>query len=75
MRQLKCRSSRTLETRFSGEDNIKNKTQCTYNVIWRCVSELLLPWKSNRYYTFLRVHAHACMYLFLSSMQRVCAIL
>jgi hypothetical protein len=38
----------------------KQDTECTYNVTLRRVREILLPWKSNKYYKFLRMCALAC---------------
>jgi hypothetical protein len=64
--------------------------QHTYNVILRRVRELLLPWKSNKYYLLVGVRAcvRACGYLgawacacalvhvaLLILQQRACAIL
>jgi hypothetical protein len=54
-----------------------------YCVILRRVRESLLPWKSNKYYVFVRVRARrawgfacsACVQPCLSSIQRVRAIL
>jgi hypothetical protein len=40
--------------------NQKQDRQCTYNVTLRCTLELLLPWKSNKYYVFVWVCLHMC---------------
>ena len=37
--------------------------QCTCNVTLRHVHESLLPWKSIKYYIFLRVRARTCMWV------------
>ena len=52
--------------------NVYKWGQCTYNVTLRCVLELLLPWKSNKYYLLICVcvlagilarGACACVYM------------
>jgi hypothetical protein len=35
--------------------NKEQQRQCTYNVTLRRVRELLLPWRSNKYYIFVCV--------------------
>jgi hypothetical protein len=60
------------------EMNSKQGRQCTYNVILRRIRETLLPWKSNKYYTFVcmcaRARVHACVVPGSASVcMRVCA--
>ena len=38
----------------------KQYRQCTYNATLKRVHESLLPWKSNKYYIFVCVHACVC---------------
>jgi hypothetical protein len=38
-------------------------TQCTYDVIIRCVHESLLPWKRNKHYLLVSPFLCACMWV------------
>jgi hypothetical protein len=41
-------------------ENLKQDSQCTYNITLRRVCESLLLWKSSKYYIFVCVHVHKC---------------
>jgi hypothetical protein len=55
----------------TGGTVVQQDRQCTCNVTWRHVCELLLPWENNEYYIFvcvrMRVGAQACGHVHASA--------
>jgi hypothetical protein len=48
---------------FTVKFKIKQDRQCTCNVTWGAFAKPLLPWKSNKYYTYMNgsVYGGLCM--------------
>jgi hypothetical protein len=77
LHKIKCRSLISFTSKRFLHFHFNQDRQRIYDVTMRRFRESLLPRKSNKYYTIVCVRARVCAYMqpYLSSMQRVRAIL